>query len=89
MLQKLVAQGQLVLSQGQVASARLLFRRAADAGAADAALHLGDTFDPHRLRTLGVRGVAGDIELAIRWYEKADELGAPEAKARLLAIAER
>jgi TPR repeat protein len=72
-----------------VASARLLFRRAADLGSADAAVQLGDTFDPERLRSLGVRGVSGDLQEAIRWYEKADELGASSAKARLMALSSR
>lgn len=86
---KLVLQGQQMLTQGHVASARLLFRRAADTGSAEAAILLGDTFDPQRLYALGVRGVAGDLQQSIRWYEKADELGAADAKDRLMGIAGR
>jgi hypothetical protein len=86
---KLVLQGQQMLTQGHVASARLLFRRAADTGSAEAAILLGDTFDPQRLYALGVRGVAGDLQQSIRWYEKADELGASDAKERLMSIAGR
>ena len=86
---KLVRQGQQMLTQGHVASARLLFRRAADSGSAEAAILLGDTFDPQRLSALGVRGIAGDVQQSVRWYEKADELGAAEAKERLLSLAGR
>ncbi len=86
---KLVLQGQQMLTQGHVASARLLFRRAADTGSAEAAILLGDTFDPQRLYSLGVRGVAGDLQQSIRWYEKADELGASDAKERLMSVAGR
>ena len=85
----LIDKGRQVLAQGHVASARLLFRRAADAGSGEAALQLGDTFDPARLRSLGARGVTGDIAQSIRWYEKADELGAAAAKERLLGLADR
>jgi hypothetical protein len=89
LIRRLVTQGQDVFEQGHVMSARLLFRRAADSGSAEAALLLGDTFDPERLASLGVRGLAGDIEQSIKWYEKADELGATAAKARLSALAGR
>lgn len=88
-MRTLVKQGQAVLGQGQVAPARLLFRRAADLGSGEAAVLLGDTFDPERLKAMGARGVAGDVQEAIRWYEKADELGASSAKARLLALSGR
>ena len=50
---KLVLQGQQMLTQGHVASARLLFRRAADTGSAEAAILLGDTFDPQSLVCAG------------------------------------
>lgn len=89
LIRRLIVQGQEVLDQGHVMSARLLFRRAAESGSAEAALLLGDTFDPERLKSIGVRGLAGDIEQSVKWYEKADELGATAAKARLSALAGR
>ena len=75
-----------LMDAGHIASSRLLLERAADAGLAEAARLLGDTYDPAKLYALGVRGVSGDIEKAINWYERADELGDPQAKARLLAL---
>lgn len=75
-----------LMTAGHIASSRLLLERAADAGLAEAARLLGDTYDPAKLYVLGVRGVSGDIQKAINWYERADELGDPQAKARLLGL---
>jgi TPR repeat protein len=80
---KLLIQGLRLLVLGNINSARLLFERAAQAGNARAALILGDTFDEARLVQLGVIGVLPDRDKAAHWYERADELGAPEAKERL------
>jgi TPR repeat protein len=74
---------------GQVGSARLVFERAASAGNAAAAIALGDTYDPRRLVQLGAPLSLADIAKATYWYERADELGAAEAKARILGLAPR
>jgi hypothetical protein len=76
-------QGLRLLATGNISSARLLFQRAADAGNGRAALLLGDTFDDFRLQQLGALGIVPDRQQAIYWYERADEMGAPEAKERL------
>jgi hypothetical protein len=80
---KFLIQGMRFLVIGNINSARLLFERAAEAGNARAALLLGDTFDDVRLGQLGVLGVVPDRIKSVYWYERADELGAPEAKERL------
>jgi hypothetical protein len=80
---RFLIQGLRLLVLGNINSARLLFRRAADSGNARAALVLGDTFDDARLVQLGALGVLPDRDKAVYWYERADELGAPEAKERL------
>src|SRR5580704_441148 len=49
----LLKRGKDALSTGDFASARLLLRRGAEAGSAEAALALGATFDPLVLRPLG------------------------------------
>jgi hypothetical protein len=67
---------------GDVVSARLLFRRGADWGFASAALRLAATYDPSELRRLEVQDVAAERNEARKWYERARELGAPEAKER-------
>lgn len=80
---KLLIQGLRLLVLGNINSARLLFTRAAASGNARAALILGDTFEDARLVQFGVLGVQPDRDKAVYWYERADELGAPEAKERL------
>jgi hypothetical protein len=84
-----LAEAKRQISVGHIASSRLLLERAADAGLGEAARLLGDTWDPAKLYALGVRGMSGDIQKAIFWYERADELGDPQAKARLLALGAR
>jgi hypothetical protein len=71
----LVARGDGFLSAGDIASARLFYERAADAGDGPAALRLGATFDPAFLGRAGVRGIPGDPDQASSWYRRARELG--------------
>lgn len=79
-----VARGRILLEEGNVASARLFFRRAADEGLADGALALGGTFDPAELERLHAIGIRPDPAEARRWYERARELGAGAAAERRL-----
>jgi hypothetical protein len=81
--ERLVAQGERYFTLGDIASARLLFRRAANWGSALAALRLATTYDPAELLRLQVQGVHPDRAEARKWYERARELGAPEAQERL------
>ncbi|HYZ41094.1 MAG TPA: hypothetical protein VE687_10790 [Stellaceae bacterium] len=75
----LVTRGDGFLSAGDVASARLFYERAADAGSAAAALRLGATFDPGFLSRTGIRGISGDAAQAASWYHRARDLGDPVA----------
>ena len=85
-----MARGRKLLGEGNIASARLFFRRATDEGLADAALALGATFDPAELDRLHVVGIKPDPTEARRWYEKARELGAgPAADRRLERLGSR
>jgi TPR repeat protein len=79
----LLGRGNDQLAQGNVAAARLYFERAADAGVAQAALALASTYDPEELIRQHVIGMQPDRDLARHWYERARELGAPEAERRL------
>lgn len=81
----LLARAQTYLMNGDVAAARLVLRRAAEAGVARAALALGDTYDPLVLKQLGVVGIVGDPNEAREWYRRAAELGSTDAPQRLLA----
>lgn len=82
----LVTRGDGFLSQGDVASARLFYERAADAGDGRAALRLGETFDAAFLGRDGVRGIRGDPDQAMSWYRRARQLGEPEAEQRLRSL---
>jgi hypothetical protein len=83
----LLARGRTYLTNGDVSTARLAFRRAAEGGDAQAALALGGTFDPLVLKSLGAIGVAADPDQARGWYQKAAELGSRDAPQRLDQLA--
>ena len=84
--ERLVGQGDRFLSQGNVAIARQFFQRAAEAGYAPGAIRLASTYDPAELARLQVQGVVPDRAEAKKWYERARELGAPEAEERLAKL---
>jgi hypothetical protein len=79
----LVTRGDAFLSAGDIASARLFYERAADAGDSAAALRLGATFDRNFLGRAGVRGNPGDPAQAASWYRRARDLGDAAAAERL------
>jgi hypothetical protein len=85
-LKELVRSGDKLLSRGDVAAARAQYERAAAMGSAQAALAMGATYDPRRLWAQGVFGMVGNKERARHWYRRADELGHPEAKARIASL---
>jgi hypothetical protein len=70
-----------------IAAARLVLRRVADDGDAQAAVMLAETYDPAILEKLGVYGLVPDIAMARRWYETAIKLGSTEAGQRLAVLA--
>jgi hypothetical protein len=80
----LMQKGRDFMSSGDISAARVAFRRLADAGIADAALALGNTYDPDFLAGHGFLGVQGDRATARALYQRAKELGSPEAD-RILA----
>jgi hypothetical protein len=79
----LLAGGQRHLAQGNIAAARAFFRRAAEAGVAAGATLLATTYDPVGLQRLKVVGLVGDRNEALKWYERARELGAPDDPFRV------
>jgi hypothetical protein len=72
-----------LLGIGDITSARLLLERAADAQEAEAALMLAGTYDPQVLGSQDLRSVTPDPAAARLWYQKAAQLGSPDAKRRL------
>jgi TPR repeat protein len=75
----LVKRGRELIVAGKIHDARLLLKRAADAGDASAAFALGTTYDPAELEKLGIRNSKSDIAMARAWYQKAKDLGLTEA----------
>jgi hypothetical protein len=71
----LVTRGDQLLGMRDVASARLLYERAARAGDGQGALRMGMTFDPVFLERSGLPGVRGDPAQARSWYNRAAALG--------------
>jgi len=78
-----------LIASGDLAAARLVLRRAADAGDARAAMMLAETYDPAILEKLGVHGIMPDLAMARGWYEKAKKFGATEATQRLELLASK
>jgi hypothetical protein len=79
----LLQRGEDMLKSGDIAAARLLFRRAAEAGNSEAAFKLASMFDPIVLREVGAVGFAPDVTQALFWYEKASAQGSEQAKDRI------
>jgi hypothetical protein len=87
--QRYVQRGQVELSDGNVAAARLLFRRAADMAYPPGTLALAATYDPAELARIGAFTIQGDVAEARRWYEKAIALGSTEADGLLKRLGTR
>ena len=82
----LLERGNALFRAGDVVSARLFYERAADAGEAQGAVRLAETFDPVFLNRPVLRGARGDFDAALSWYRRARELGATEVADRLKAL---
>ncbi len=87
-LNLLIKRSEELIREGDIAAARLMLTRAAEAGDARGALALAATYDPDTLRKLGVVGVGGDAAKARSWYAKAAEFGSGEATRRLETLAQ-
>jgi hypothetical protein len=85
--ESLMQRGQDSLKSGDIATARMLFGRLADAGIADAAFAAAETYDPRYLAAHNVLGVPGDEAKAREFYQRAAQLGSTEASAHLAGVA--
>jgi hypothetical protein len=88
-VERLIKRGEDYLAQGDLAAARLILTRAAEARAPRAAYSLAATYDPGVHKQLHVVGLKSDIAQARVWYEKAAEYGSAEASRRLATLADR
>jgi hypothetical protein len=82
-LANLLKRAKSLIAIGDIAPARLLLERAADAQEASAALLLAQTYDPAVLGTPDLRSITPDPTKARDWYQKAARLGSPDARQRL------
>jgi TPR repeat protein len=85
-LASLLKRARGLIAIGDIAAARLLLERAADAREASAALLLGQTYDPAVLGAPDMRSITPDPAMARDWYRKAAQFGSPEAQQRLAQI---
>jgi hypothetical protein len=83
----LVARGDALVSERDLASARLFYERAAEMGDGQGALRMGMTFDPAFLQRAAIRGGQGDQQKALSWYRRARDLGDAEADRLLKSLA--
>ena len=72
-----------LLAAGDIAPARLLLERAADAQEPNAALMLAQTYDPAVLGRQDIRNITPDPAQARIWYQRAAQLGSADAQRRL------
>ena len=79
----LLKRGKELIATGDLAAARLVLQRAADANDVEATLALAATYDPYVLRELKVYSFAANAGMARTWYEKARQLGSSAAVRRL------
>ena len=85
-IENLIYRGDAALQSGDIAAARLLLRRAAEADDVTASIALAATYDPGVLTQLGARGAEPDVGTARAWYQKAADLGSSDAKRRLAEL---
>ena len=83
----LLKRGKDLMAAGDLAAARLVLKRAADANDVEATLALAATYDPYVLRELKVYSFAADAGMARAWYEKAKQFGSAVALRRLEMLA--
>ena len=82
----LMTRARSLIGVGDIAAARLLLERAANAKDATAALLLAQTYDPAVLGTSDARSVTADAAAARDWYQRAATLGSAEARQRLARL---
>ena len=72
-----------LLQNNDIAAARLIFKRLAETGLAEAAFNLAQTYDPDFLKTIPTAGLERDPALARQWYERAVAMGDAAAASRI------
>jgi TPR repeat protein len=85
-LAALMTRAKSLLALGDIAAARLLLERAANAQDATAAFVLAQTYDPAVLGVRDTRSIRADPVMARDWYRKAASFGSADAQQRLTQL---
>ena len=85
-LAALMTRARSLLALGDIAAARLLLERAANAQDATAAFLLARTYDPAVLGVSDTRSITPDPMMARGWYRKAASFGSADAQQRLTQL---
>lgn len=84
--QMLIRDGNRLMRDGDIASARRLYEQAAGKGNAEAALAMGRSYDPSYFEKLPVKTGKPDPATAFEWYKKALEGGLVTARVKIDAL---
>ena len=84
--QMLIRDGNRLMRDGDIASARRLYEQAATNGNAEAALAMGRSYDPSYFEKLPVKTGKPDPATAFEWYKKALEGGLVTARVKIDAL---
>ena len=82
----LMKNGDKLMSMGDPAGARQFYLKAHDLGDKQAALKIGQTYDPTIYADMNVQGLKPDPQLALRYYLEARTAGDPEAENAIAGL---
>jgi hypothetical protein len=82
----LIERARTVFAAGDIEAVRIALSRMVESGNASAAVDLGSTYDPNILDALGVRKFPADVAKARVWYQKAQQMGSPDAVGLLESL---
>jgi len=85
----LIERTRTVIAAGDIEAGRFALSQMVESGNASAAVDLGSTYDPNILGVLGVRNFPADVGKARVWYQRAQQMGAPEAVKLLESLESR
>jgi hypothetical protein len=75
----LIERVRTLIAADNIEAVRAALSRLVEGGNASAAVDLGLTYDPNILDALDVRNFPADVAKAWVWYQRAQQMGAPEA----------
>ena len=82
----LLARGKELQQQGSIVAARLIFEELTKRGSAAGALALARSYDPAYVTKSAASAPTPNMTEALKWYQRAAELGNTDAKSRLAEI---